>query len=167
MSDGNDTSTNDNQSEEISAGISSRLVAVLIDVVVAFVVDVIVLYLTLRLCGLTFGQVGQLPMWPLGGFLGLLHGGYVIAFLVAKGQTLGKMAMGICVVCRDGSALLVSHAVLRTVGYLVSAAPVGLGFVIGFFGREKLALHDRLANTRVVNSGSHDSLRSPVVSTLS
>ena len=166
MSDGNDTSTNDNQSEEISAGIGSRLVAVLIDVVVAFVVDVIVLYLTLRLCGLTFGQVGQLPMWPLGGFLGLLHGGYVIAFLVAKGQTLGKMATGIRVVCRDGSALLVSHAVLRTVGYLVSAVPVGLGFVIGFFGREKLALHDRLANTRVVHSGSHDSLRSPVMSTL-
>ena len=167
ISDGHDTSTNDNQLEKTPAGIGSRLVAGLIDVTVAFVVDVIVLYLTLRLCGLTFGQVGQLPMWPLGGFLGLLHSGYVIAFLVAKGQTLGKMAMGICVVCRDGAALLVSHAVLRTVGYLVSAIPVGLGFVIGFFGREKLALHDHLANTRVINSGSHDSLRLPVVSTLS
>ena len=167
ISDGHGTSTNDNQVEEIPASIGSRLVAVLIDVMIAFVVDVAVLYFTLRLCGLTFGHVDQLPMWPLVGFLGLLHGGYVIAFLVAKGQTLGKMAMGIRVVCRDGSALLVSHAVLRTVGYLVSATPVGLGFVIGFFGRERLALHDRLANTRVVNSDSHDSLRPPVVSTLS
>jgi uncharacterized RDD family membrane protein YckC len=41
-------------------------------------------------------------------------------------------------------------AALRTVAYLASALPVGLGFIPAFIGRERRGLHDRLAETRVI-----------------
>ena len=44
------------------------------------------------------------------------------------------------------------QAVLRAVAYLVSALPVGLGFLPALVGVEKRALHDRLAHTRVVKA---------------
>ncbi|PYR71610.1 MAG: hypothetical protein DMF86_25540 [Acidobacteria bacterium] len=44
------------------------------------------------------------------------------------------------------------QAVVRAAAYLVSAIPAGLGFVPAFFGRERRALHDRLADTRVVKA---------------
>ncbi len=159
-----DIPENDDPLGEEAAGAASRLAAVLIDAAIAVTVDTVVLYFTLRLCGLTFSQVDQLPIWPLLGFFGLLNGGYITAFLTASGQTLGKMAMGIRVISRDGSPVPIGHAVLRTVGYLVSAAPVGLGFVLCLFGRERLALHDRLADTRVVTDLPPVSLQPPAVS---
>jgi uncharacterized RDD family membrane protein YckC len=61
------------------------------------------------------------------------------------------MARHIRVVGRDGQIHL-GQAIVRTVGYLLSALPVGLGFVAGALGPDGVALHDRLADTRVVRS---------------
>jgi uncharacterized RDD family membrane protein YckC len=44
------------------------------------------------------------------------------------------------------------QSVVRAAGYLVSALPVGLGFLPAFFGQDRRALHDRLADTRVVKA---------------
>jgi hypothetical protein len=41
---------------------------------------------------------------------------------------------------------------LRAAAYAVSAAPAGLGFLPAVIGRERRALHDRLADTRVVKA---------------
>ena len=141
-----------------------RLAAGLIDGTITLAVDGIVVYFTLRLAGLTFDQVGQLPLGPLVGFFALLNGGYVAVFTAAGGQTIGKMAMGIRVIGRDGASVPIGHAVLRTVGYVVSATPAGLGFVLCLFGRERLALHDRLANTRVVTDAPGVQVQPPAVS---
>ena len=43
-------------------------------------------------------------------------------------------------------------AVLRAAAYLVSLAPAGLGFAPLLFAADGRALHDRLANTRVVRA---------------
>jgi hypothetical protein len=44
------------------------------------------------------------------------------------------------------------QAALRAVAYLASALPAGLGFLPVLVGQERRALHDRLADTRVVKA---------------
>jgi len=134
-----------------------RTAAALIDATLIAAIEVAVVYLTLRLCGLTVAELRVLPPVPLGAFLLLLAGGYVIAFTVAGGQTIGKMAAGIRVVPipeRDPGNARVSlgSAVLRAAGCLVSIVTAGLGYLPALFSRDHRALHDRLADTRVVRA---------------
>jgi uncharacterized RDD family membrane protein YckC len=108
------------------------------------------------LSGLQWNEARQIPVVPFAAFLGLLNGGYMAAFTAAGGQSIGKMAAGIRVVTMDESAgsdrVPLGQAVLRAAGYLVSALPVGLGFLPALFGAERRAVHDRLAHTRVVKA---------------
>jgi uncharacterized RDD family membrane protein YckC len=135
----------------------ARLLGAVIDAVLVGGIDLVVVYFTLRICDLTFGQVLTLPMAPLVSFLVLLDGGYLSTFVAAGGQTIGKMAAGTRVIPADPAApasegVSFGQAVVRAAGYLVSALPVGLGFLPAFFGQERRALHDRLADTRVVKA---------------
>ena len=135
------------------AGALDRVLAGLIDLSLMAAIDVAVLYFTLRLCNLTAAEIAILPKPPLLGFLALLHGGYFVAFTLSSGQTIGKMLRGIKVVGVRGP-VHAGQAVLRTAAYGASALPFGLGFVAGCLGRDRLAFHDRLAETRVVKIGS-------------
>ncbi len=115
--------------------------------------DVGVLYLTLRICGFSAIEIVLLPPVPLITFLLLLDGGYLSAFTAAGGQTLGKMAAGIKVISAVGDdRVLPRRAVLRSAGYLVSALPAGLGFLPALISADGRAIHDRLADTRVVRA---------------
>jgi uncharacterized RDD family membrane protein YckC len=134
-----------------------RLLAGLIDVALIGGINAGVLYFTLKLCALPLTAEGllTLPAVPMIGFLLLLDGGYAVAFTAAIGQTIGKMAMRLRVVHvredqGDNGPSNFSFAVLRTAAYLASLLPVGLGFLPALFGRDRRALHDRLADTRVV-----------------
>ena len=129
------------------AGSRSRISAALLDGGILVAVDVVVIYLTLQL---TMVNLGSLSLTPLVIFLSLLNGGYLVVFTAAGGQTLGKMAAGIMVVGVEHVRVPVASAVLRTAAYVLSALPAGLGFLPGFFGGERRALHDHLAGTRVV-----------------
>jgi uncharacterized RDD family membrane protein YckC len=135
---------------------AARVAGALIDAGLLAGIDLIVVYFTLKICDMTFAQVFELPMAPLLSFLVLLNGGYLSTFVAAGGQTLGKMAAGTRVVPADPAApaserVSFGQATVRAAGYLVSALPVGLGFVPAFVG-ERRALHDRLADTRVVKA---------------
>ena len=138
------------------AGIIPRLFAAVIDVALLAGIDAVVLYFTLRLCGLEFGDVLRLPLMPFAAFIAFLNGGYVVAFTTAGGQTIGKMLTGIRVVTSDEDAwtdrVSVGGAALRAVGYVISALPVGLGFLPVLFTPERRGFHDRLAHTRVVKA---------------
>ena len=134
----------------------ARLAGGAIDLLLVGGMDLTVLYLTLRVCDLTFGEVMALPMAPLVAFLVLLNGGYLSTFVAATGQTIGKMAAGTRVVPADPAAssherVTFGQSALRAAAYVVSALPLGLGFVPAFTG-DKRALHDRLADTRVVKA---------------
>lgn len=128
---------------------ADRVVAGCIDLVLVLAIDVGILYFTVRILDLPMAAILTLPRVPLLAFLALLNGGYFVVFTVAGGQTIGKMAKQIQVVGRDGT-VHVGQAVTRTLGYFVSALPVGLGFVAMALGPDGVALHDRLADTRVV-----------------
>lgn len=132
------------------AGLARRFAAGIVDAVILFGIDVAVIYFTLRLCDLRVDQFGTLPIAPLIAFLLLLNGGYSVAFTAVGGQTIGKMALGIKVVGEANRPIDVSHATLRTFTYLVSWLPLGLGLLPALIGHNRRALHDRVANTQVV-----------------
>jgi uncharacterized RDD family membrane protein YckC len=77
---------------------------------------------------------------------------YEIVFWRLRGQTPGKWLLGIRVVALGGGKVGVGRAIVRVVGYLVSALPFYLGF-LWVLGPERRGFHDRLANTEVVRAG--------------
>ena len=132
-----------------SAGAGARVFGALVDLALLALIDLGVLYLTLRISRLSVTEIGLVPKAPLLGFFVFLNGGYFVAFTAAIGQTIGKMAAATKVVGLTTERIEFGRAVLRTVGYLVSALPLGLGFVPGLVGNRR-ALHDRLAETQVI-----------------
>ncbi|HKP68263.1 MAG TPA: RDD family protein [Pyrinomonadaceae bacterium] len=86
--------------------------------------------------------------WIIGVFVGIVN----LVFLpMVSGQTLGKMLTGIRIVAMDGSAPHLGAIALRqTVGYLLVAVTLGLGYFISFFSRKGRALQDYVAGTVVI-----------------
>ena len=146
----------------VRASSVARAVAGLIDVAVLATIDAGILYFTLRLLDLPLEQIVLLPIAPMGVFLLLLNGGYLAIFTTAGGQTIGKMLTRIKVVADPspeaidaygpGQQVTLGASVLRATAYLASLLPAGLGFAAILFDADGRALHDRLAETRVVKA---------------
>lgn len=79
---------------------------------------------------------------------------WLINFLLLpmlRGQTLGKMLTGITILNIDGTRLHVGRLLLRnTIGYLITALTLGLGFLIAAVNSSGRALHDFVGGTVVV-----------------
>jgi uncharacterized RDD family membrane protein YckC len=72
---------------------------------------------------------------------------------VAWGTSPGKRALRLHIVDADsGLPMTKKQAVLRTIGYMLTFAMCGAGFLWVFFTPKKQALHDRMANTVVTSS---------------
>jgi uncharacterized RDD family membrane protein YckC len=68
------------------------------------------------------------------------------------GTSPGKRATRICIVDADtGQPMSVKQATLRTLGYLLTFSICGAGFLWVLFNSRKQALHDRMANTVVID----------------
>lgn len=74
---------------------------------------------------------------------------YTAVLHAGPGQTIGKMLVGVRVVALDGEPLGFGPALLRSLAYLVSLMPLGAGFLMAGLRRDKRALHDLLAGSRV------------------
>ena len=78
---------------------------------------------------------------------------FIAIFLFWKiiSSTPGKLLMG-CHIVDANSLAPISYrqALIRLVGYFISALPLYLGFVWAAYDKRKQALHDKLANTLVV-----------------
>jgi uncharacterized RDD family membrane protein YckC len=74
---------------------------------------------------------------------------YTTVLHALGGQTIGKMLVGIRVVVGDGEPPPVGTALLRFLGYFASGGIFTLGFVMAGLRRDKRALHDLIAGTRV------------------
>ncbi|MBR4683006.1 MAG: RDD family protein [Elusimicrobiaceae bacterium] len=68
----------------------------------------------------------------------------------SKQATLGKMAVGIKVVGLDGNRISFGRALGRTVAKIVSRLILTIGFYMAGATRKKQALHDKMADTYVV-----------------
>jgi uncharacterized RDD family membrane protein YckC len=128
----------------------ARAVAAGIDHLMLGGIDLAVVYFTVRMAGLPIDQWTTLPPVPLIVFLLFIKLSYFCAFTAVGGQTIGKMAAHIRVVGADDGPLDAASALRRTLAGLVSAIPLGLGFLPAFLGPDRRALHDRLAHTRVI-----------------
>ena len=132
-----------------SIHMSARVIAVLVDYAILLGIDVGVVYFTVRMAGLSMGEWWLLPIAPMLTFLALLKVAYFYAFTAVGGQTIGKMAMGTCVVSDNGNPVDAGRAMRRTSAGALSFLLLGLGFIPALFGDGR-ALHDRLSGTRVV-----------------
>jgi uncharacterized RDD family membrane protein YckC len=139
----------------IPAGIGARTFAGVIDVIIVGAVQAGVVYFTLRVLGLRLEEIQLLPPVPMLAFLLLLAGGYFTSFVAAGGQTIGKMAARIRVVPtpesdRGTGRVPFGNAIVRTAASLFSLLPAGAGLVPALLSPDRRAMHDRLADTRVV-----------------
>jgi uncharacterized RDD family membrane protein YckC len=134
------------------AGMGGRLGAATIDLALLLAIDVAVIWLTLRISGLspTAEDIRTIRPVPMVAFLLVMAFLYLTGFTVGGGQTIGKMLTGIRVTNDDGRGVDITGAVVRALGCLATIATLGLLFLPAFFGTERRAVHDRMAGTRVV-----------------
>jgi uncharacterized RDD family membrane protein YckC len=135
------------------AGMGGRLAAAAIDLTLLVAIDVAVVWLTLRIAGLSPTRQDLLVIRPVPmvGFLLVMAFLYLTGFTVGGGQTIGKMLTGIRVTGDDGRGVDITGAVVRALGCLAAVATFGLLYAPAFFGTDRRAVHDRMAGTRVVN----------------
>ncbi|MGH9220432.1 MAG: RDD family protein [Vicinamibacterales bacterium] len=132
--------------------LGARLGAGAIDALLLIGLDAAIVYLTLRVAGLTntIDDVRVLSPIPFVGFLILLAFGYLATFNVAGGQTIGKMLMHLRVIGDDGRPIDAASGMLRAAGCMLVPVSLGLSYVPALVTSDHRALHDRLAGTRVV-----------------
>jgi len=82
----------------------------------------------------------------------LVTAAYFIGFWAWRGQTPGKMALGIKVVKTDGSPVTFGTALVRYIGYWISALVLLLGFLWVLWDTNKQGWHDKIAGTYVVRA---------------
>lgn len=75
---------------------------------------------------------------------------YWMGFWVWRGQTPGKMAVGVKVIRTDSSPVKWQCAICRCLGYVVSAITLFIGFIWVAFDGRKQGIHDKIADTYVV-----------------
>jgi uncharacterized RDD family membrane protein YckC len=75
---------------------------------------------------------------------------YWLGFWVWRGQTPGKMAVGIKVIRTDSSPVKWQYALRRFLGYIVTAVTLFIGFIWVAFDSRKQGVHDKIADTYVV-----------------
>jgi len=86
--------------------------------------------------------------------------GYAVILTAWRGQTVGKMALGIQVVDRDGNIPGIGAVLLREiVGKFLSGIALGLGYLWVAWDREKRGWHDHISGTYVVRKSRSNQVR--------
>jgi uncharacterized RDD family membrane protein YckC len=130
------------------AGFWIRAVAFVLDLLVFALVAASLAALARRRWGPALDEPGALPVAVVLHTL-LFSVLYVVVLHASTGQTVGKMLAGARVVGADGARVPLGTAFLRYVAYYASLLPFGFGFLMAGLRRDKRALHDLLAGTRV------------------
>ena len=137
--------------ERVKAPFLLRCGALLVDYLLIVAFPVIFLLL-----GRLTGEDGTMLLnseWHTAGWLiGIMFAATDLVVLPAfSGQSIGKIAAGLRIVRIDGTAVPTGTMVLRqTVGYFLTLASLGIGFIVSVFSTKGRALHDYLAGTVVI-----------------
>jgi uncharacterized RDD family membrane protein YckC len=130
------------------AGFWIRAVALVIDVVVLVLVELSLGLVARRVWGASVQEstlVHSMRVLFTLAFAGL----YVTVLHAGTGQTIGKLVVRAHVVLVDGEPVPVGTSLLRFFAYFVSCLTLGLGYLMAGLRRDKRALHDLIAGTRV------------------
>jgi uncharacterized RDD family membrane protein YckC len=138
--------------EEEPAGFASRAVAFVTDAVIFGVSHALIAWTVVQIAALlarpSFGE--RLGPWivTIGGVI------FAIAYNVVSwswfGRTPGKVVLGLVVSTQDGARPSVVRSLIRFLGYLLSAIPLGAGFLWILVDDHRRGWHDHLAGTHVV-----------------
>jgi uncharacterized RDD family membrane protein YckC len=150
-----------------TAGLVSRalatvidLVVVLLAVVIAVQAKTIVLQLlaidpTVRRLTTAVPALGAALQWLQGPTFAAILAiiivcSYFIFFWSLVGQTLGKRVLGLRLVTTAGRQIGVWRAIFRFICWVVVLFTLGLTFLVVLFDSHRLSWHDRLTGTRVI-----------------
>jgi uncharacterized RDD family membrane protein YckC len=114
----------------------------------AFIIDVLILSIPYAVIEVMLEGTGAQLLLRL--LIGALYN--VGFWVVNDGATPGKMVMGIRVVMVNGGSIDAGPALLRWIGYYVSAIIFFIGYIMIAFTREKRGLHDYMAGTVVIKT---------------
>ncbi len=111
--------------------------------VLALIIDSLILLVGQAVLGLILGDAGALGL--------VLNLAYYVLFTGLRGQTPGKMAVGITVIDEWGNVPGLTRALIREIpGKFLSGIALGLGFVWVAWDEKKQGWHDKIAKTYVV-----------------
>jgi uncharacterized RDD family membrane protein YckC len=140
------------------AGFWIRAVALLIDGLVCVLVRLSLEVVAGRMWGREIDGSALLQSM-IGLFTLLFTALYATVLHALDGQTLGKLVVGVRVVDVTGGRLPFGAALLRWFALFVSLMPLGVGFIMAGLRRDKRALHDLIAGSRVERSAGHQAGR--------
>jgi uncharacterized RDD family membrane protein YckC len=131
----------------VTRGVALALDALAIDVIASLIGALV------HLVASWFGHPGTLNAAQLA--VGLVlwatwAGVYFTGFWTLTGQTPGQRVLGIRVAPAAARSISAKRATIRYLGLLVSALPLGAGFVPVLFDGRRRGFHDRLAGTVVI-----------------
>jgi uncharacterized RDD family membrane protein YckC len=87
------------------------------------------------------------------GIVTAVLGAYWVVTWSLLGGSLGQKALGLRVVnAVDGRHIGIGKALLRFIGYIISAIPFAIGLIWAAFDPQKQGWHDKIAGTFVVRS---------------
>jgi len=142
------------------AGFWIRAVALMIDLVVFWLVQLSFEAMATAMLGPgADGGSSQSPAAPL--FTLLFTAAYTTVLHAVTGQTIGKSLVGVRVLDTGGAPLTLGAAFLRYLAYFISLMPLGFGYLVAALRRDKRALHDLIAGTRVDRSSAPSSVEAP------
>lgn len=83
----------------------------------------------------------------------VITGLVVLLFWVERGATPGKLVLGIRIIdAETGGTPPIGRLVLRYLGYIVSAIPLGLGYFWMLWDARRQTWHDKIGGTLVVKT---------------
>lgn len=141
------------KNDDIAYGETYEL-AGLVDRIAANIIDNVVLIIPIALVQLLLYSSGEpLPIHLLNFIFMAIPVAYYWYFWTQKdGQTPGKFALGIRVIRANGMPMKDVDAIIRAIGYHVSAMLFGLGFIWALFDKKNQTWHDKIARTYVVRT---------------
>ena len=126
------------------AGLGSRLLAQIIDLFWLLPLSILLGVVADFANGGEMSTGGELMANLIGALI-------VLLFWAERQATPGKMVLGLRIVdATTGGTPTIGRLTLRYVGYLVSALPLGLGYLWALWDRQRQGWHDKMAGTLVV-----------------
>ena len=150
----------------VYAGFWKRFAAFILD----YTIVVVLAMMAGAVIGLVYGAGAGAPTDDAASGLGAMAGFlvwwlyYALMESSATQATLGKMALGIRVVDREGNAVSFGRATGRNLAKFLSGLILMIGYLMAGFTSRKQALHDIVAGCLVVNRGATGEQLQPGVS---
>jgi uncharacterized RDD family membrane protein YckC len=140
-------------SGRVYGGFWIRFAAVIIDAILLGVVNTVITFMLIggvMVSGDPTAAIGGLVLsYAINLGIAVAYEGW---FLVNKGATIGKMALGLRVIRASGARITWGLAIGRYFAKIVSGMILLIGYLMAAWDEEKRSLHDRICDTRVIKA---------------